>query len=405
MQQKHFNDTAVNTGDAGLKVINCNIFGGAMGMGVWRPAVDLEVYGNLIHDFGYYNDNLRGSGHAAYIQNDQGTKRFEHNIAYRGCGWNYDIYTQGGEIKGIDLIENIGYIASWHKPGQVGFNFGLTGFKPAERIRFIGNVGYHSRSAEQRWRSNMRLMASKPEAFHHDAVVKDNYIMGTCRALVLSRWQNIEVTGNTFWATDFLTEISSAASGSGIAENPPRPELKNYRVDRNTYYDNGKPRPFIYSAHENALDEEQLTFAQWQALGLDKHSQMLPGKAGRPTGTKVFVFPNKVRERPGERGDLQLGRAGQGRGRLVESLDRRAEVPGVQLPGRQADARPGPAGAQRHLRRRRACNSPCSRTRAARISTPSWCCRSKVNSRECGDGAPHSIFLSITVTAPRHPSG
>jgi hypothetical protein len=118
--------------------------------------------------------------------------------------------------------------------------------------------------------------------------------MGTCRALVLSRWQDIEVTGNTFWATDFLTEISSAASGSGIAENPPRPELKNYRVDRNTYYDNGKPRPFIYSAHENALDEEQLSFAQWQALGLDQHSQMLPGKAGRPTGTKVFVFPNKV---------------------------------------------------------------------------------------------------------------
>jgi hypothetical protein len=294
LRQKHFNDTAVNTGGAGLKVINCNIFGGAMGMGVWRPAIDLEVYGTLIHDFGYYNDQLRGSGHAAYIQNDQGTKRFEHNIAYRGCGWNYDIYTQGGEIKAIDLIENIGYIASWHKPGQVGFNFGLTGWKPAERIRFIGNVGYHSRSAEQPWRSNMRLMTSKPGAFHLDAVVKDNYMAGTFRALVLSRWQNIEVTGNTLWATDFLTEISSAPSGSGIDSNPPRPELKNYRVDHNTYYDNGNPRPFVYSAHENALDEEQLSFAQWQALGLDKHSQMLPGRDGRPTGTKVFVFPNKV---------------------------------------------------------------------------------------------------------------
>lgn len=293
LQQKHFNDTAVNTGGAGLKVINCNIFGGAMGMGVWRPAVDLEVYGSLIHDFGYYNDNLRGSGHAAYIQNDQGTKRFEHNIAYRGCGWNFDVYTQAGEIKGIDLIENIAYIASWHKPGQVGFNFGLTGFKPAERIRFIGNVGYHSRSSQQRWRSNMRLMTSKADAFHRDAVVKDNYIMGTCRALVLSRWQNIEVTGNTFWATDFLTEISSAASGSGIAANPPRPELKNYRVDRNTYYENSNPRPFVYSAHENARDDELLSFAQWQALGLDPHSQMLPGNNGRPTGTRVFVFPNR----------------------------------------------------------------------------------------------------------------
>jgi hypothetical protein len=294
LRRKHVNETAVNTGGAGLKVVNCNIFGGAMGMGLWRPAVDLEVYGCLIHDFGYYSDTLRGSGHAAYIQNDRGTKRFEHNVAYRGCGWNYDLYTQGGEVKGIDLIENIGYLASWHKPGQVGFNFGLTGFKPAERIRFIGNVGYHSRAAEQRWRSNMRLMASKPEAFHRDAVVKDNYVMGTFRALVLGRWQDIEVTGNTFWATDFLTEISSAPSGSGIPENPPRPDPKGYRVDRNTYFDNGKPRPFVYSARENPHDEETLSFAQWQAQGLDKHSRMLPGKDGRPTGTKVFVFPNKI---------------------------------------------------------------------------------------------------------------
>ena len=56
----------------------------------------------------YFSINLRGSGHAAYIQNDQGTKRFEHNVAYRGCGWNFDIYTQAGEVKGIDLIVNKG---------------------------------------------------------------------------------------------------------------------------------------------------------------------------------------------------------------------------------------------------------------------------------------------------------
>ena len=187
LQQKHLNETAVNSlGGQGLKLINCNVFGGAMGMGLWRPAVNFEAYGNLIHDFGYYAEGLRGSGHAAYIQNDQGTKRLEHNIAYRGCGWNFDIYTEQGEIKGFDILENIGYIASWHKPGQVGFNFGLTGCKPAERIRFIGNVGYHSRATEQPWRSNMRLIYSwKKDTVHHDAIVKDNYMMGTCRALVL----------------------------------------------------------------------------------------------------------------------------------------------------------------------------------------------------------------------------
>jgi hypothetical protein len=295
LQQKHLAETAVNSfGGEGLKLVNCNVFGGAMGLGLWRPAVNFEAYGNLIHDFGWHAANLRGSGHAAYIQNDQGTKRLEHNIAYRGCGWNFDIYTEQGEIKGFDIIENIGYIASWHKPGQVGFNFGLTGRKPAERIRFIGNVGYHSRDSEQPWRSNMRLIYSwKKDTVHRDAIVKDNYMMGTCRALVLGPWQHVEVTGNTFWAKDVVMEISSAPAGSGVAENLPKPGLSNYRVDGNTYYNNGQAKPFIYGAHESALEDEEYSFAQWQAMGLDKNSRMLPGRGGRPTGTKVFVFPNK----------------------------------------------------------------------------------------------------------------
>ena len=295
LQQTHFNETAFNaTEGREVKLINCNIFGGAMGTGQWRGALNFVCYGNLIHDFGYYSDTLRGSGHAAYIQNDAGTKTLEHNIAYRGCGWNFDIYTQGGEIKGFDLLENIAYIASWHKPGQVGFNFGLAGWKPAERIRFIGNVGYHSRGPEQAWRSNMRLLYhTKPDVIHHDAVVKDNYMMGTTRALVPSRWQTIEVTGNTFWASNILTEISSAPSGSGVTENPLKVDLAGYKVAGNTYIDNGQAKPFIVGAHENATAEELLSFADWQKLGLDKDSKVVPGKNGRPTGTKTFVFPNR----------------------------------------------------------------------------------------------------------------
>ena len=294
-QEKHFNDTAFNAiRGAGLKLINCNVFGGAMGTGLWRPALDFEAYGNLVHDFGVAPDDGRGAGHAFYIQNDTGTKTIEQNIAYRGCGWNIDIYTQQGEIKGFDIIENISYLASWHKPGQVGFNVGLTGWKPAERIRFIGNVGYHSRGPEQKWRSNMRLMYHlKPETVHNDAVVKDNYMMGTWRALVISPWKRIEVTGNTLWGENVLLEISTAPAGSGVAEAASRPDLAGFKVDGNTYIANGNDEPFIYGAHEDATDAETLGFADWQKLGLDRNSKIVAGKNGRPTGTKVFVFPNK----------------------------------------------------------------------------------------------------------------
>ncbi len=294
----YVNETAFNAIEArGCKLINCNIFGGAMGTGLWTPALDFVAYGNLVHDFGYNDPGGRGSGHAFYIQNDAGTKTIEHNIAYRGCGWNIDIYTQQGEIKGFDILENIAYIASWHKPGQVGFNFGLTGWKAAERIRFIGNVGYHSRGPEQHWRSNMRLMYHlKPETVHGDAIVKDNYMMGTTRALVISPWKQIEITGNTLWASDVLMEISSAPAGSAVPHNPTPVDLAGFKVDNNTYFATAGDKPFILGQHEDALDEERFNFAGWQAKGLDRNSRMLTGKDGRPTGTKTFVFPNRYEQ-------------------------------------------------------------------------------------------------------------
>lgn len=283
----------------GVKVINCNLFGSTQGTGLWRPALGFELYGNLIHDHGIESatgkPGGRGEGHAAYIQNDEGTKRLEHNISYRNYGWGIDLYTQSGEVNGFDILENIGCLASGLKAGQVGFNFGLTGWKPAERIRFIGNVAYQPRGPEQAWRSNMRLMFHKdPAIVHHDAEVRDNYLMGSCRALALSRWKKILVSGNTFWSTDYLLEISSAPAGSGVAENLPTPDLAGFTVVSNTYIDNGKPKPFILGAHEKATDAEMMSFADWQKLGLDKGSTLLPGKNGRPSGAKVLVFPNKV---------------------------------------------------------------------------------------------------------------
>ena len=44
----------------------------------------------------------------------------------------------------------------------------------------------------------------------------------------------------------------AAPSGSGGKDGPPRPDLKGYKVDNNTYYDNGKPKPFIYGSCETA---------------------------------------------------------------------------------------------------------------------------------------------------------
>lgn len=293
LRKAHFNGTEINTGGPGLKFINCNVFGGEVGFASWSTARDCEIYGSLIHDFGCYGDTTRGSGPAIYMRNDQGTKVVQHNIAYRTCDSLYVIKTQADKANGFDIIENIGYLGGYYKPGQVSFAFGLTAWQPSERIRFIGNVAYQPRDGEE-WRSNMRLMTHyKPEVIHNDAVVRDNYIMGAYRAMTIGRWKKFELTGNTFWASGFLTELSSGPSGSSIPEHPELPDPKSYNIDGNTYYASEREKPFIYGRHEKALPGEQITFEQWQALGFDKNGRVLPGKDGKPTGMRVFVFPNK----------------------------------------------------------------------------------------------------------------
>ncbi|HUT37537.1 MAG TPA: hypothetical protein VNE39_28920 [Planctomycetota bacterium] len=295
-QKEHKAETALNaTGGTGAKVINCNLFGGAMGTGCWSPAVGLELYGCLIHDFGYLDPRGgRGHGHAYYAQNEKGTKVFQHNIAYRGCGWNVHVYTQGGQITGFDLLENICYIAGAYKPGQTMDNYLIYGYVPADRIRLIGNVGYQPTDVE-RWRPNARMSHLKAVQ-NLTGEVRDNYLAGAFYGLSLGDWKKIEVTGNTIWSTGIHVEISSSPTGSALGKREAKPDLSGYKLDGNTYIANGKGKTFYHGASENKVEAELLTFAQWQALGLDKTSKVEPGKNGKPTGTRVFVFPNKYQK-------------------------------------------------------------------------------------------------------------
>jgi hypothetical protein len=295
-QNEHKNDTALNAlGGTGAKVINCNLFGGAMGTGCWSPAVDLELCGCLIHDFGTLDPRGgRGHGHAYYAQNERGTKLFQHNIAYRGCGWNVHVYTQGGQITGFDILENVCYIAGAAKPGQTMDNYLVYGYVPADRIRLIGNVGYQPTDVEK-WRPNARMSHLKAVQ-NLTGEVRDNCLMGAFYGLSLGDWKKIEVTGNTIWATGIHTEISSSPTGSSLGKREAKPDLAGYKLDGNTYVANGRERSFYYGASEKKEEADLLTFAQWQALGLDKGSKLEPGKNGKPTGKKVFVFPNKYQK-------------------------------------------------------------------------------------------------------------
>jgi hypothetical protein len=297
-----------NVNAVGAKVINCNIFGGAMGTGGWSPSKELVFYGCLIHDFGELEPGGggRGHGHAFYTQNEpnSGTKVIERNIAYRGCGWNLHIYTQGGQITGFDVIENIMYIAGGYRPGQTMDNYLCYGYVPADKIRMIGNVGYEVADTEIRrplgppnletglWRPNMRFSYLKPVQ-NGMGELRDNYLMGPSYGVSLGDSKKCIFAGNTVWSSDILVEVNSAPTGSSLKKRDFKPDPKNFTIENNTYYTNGKPKPFYYADSEKIDEEQRVTFGEWQKLGFDKGSKLIEGKEGKPSGTKVFVFDNK----------------------------------------------------------------------------------------------------------------
>lgn len=104
--------------------------------------------------------------------------------------------------------------------------------------------------------------------------------MGAPIGLLVGRWKDITVAGNTLWAYDTLFDLAVApaeAAGGG------------YKVDGNTYLANGKPAPF-------KLGGQAVGFDAWQAAGFDRDGRLLTTPGGRPAGNKVFLFPNKYQK-------------------------------------------------------------------------------------------------------------
>jgi len=253
------------------------------------------MYGCLVHDCGQVQlDRLpmdlgdiemvtQGLGDAVLTSNREGTKTFRHNLIYRGCGGNFGITT---ETAGYDFIENISSLAKAYKPNECMDSFGICGNYgknpiPLDRIRVVGNVGYQPRDISA-WRPNMRLISYNGAIRNGQAVVKDNYLMGAANGLALSLWRDIEIAGNTIWATKMLVQLDIPKE-SATPEN-----LRGYRFDGNTYVDNGGTG--IFPGTEGPAPA---AFGAWQARGFDRNGKLDPGKGGRPAGTKIFMFPNR----------------------------------------------------------------------------------------------------------------
>ena len=269
----------------GTKCINLDVHDGAQGFGFWSPAVDAEIYGCLIHDFGYWAED-RGHGHAIYTQNEIGTKRIVDNIMFRGYGWNVHAYTQGGKIQGYHIEGNICFSAGTRVAGQVADNILVAGYTPADRIALIENYCYHPGGETDKgagWRPCVRLDSYR-DGINGSCVVKDNVIMGA-RGLQMGRWQQAIISGNLIWGPEVVASVRPPGSTA----------FGNYTWDANTYTLTGQAHPFVIAGEEeSAENQSSSSIERWrQTTGFDSNSKFIEEQEGRPAGTWVYVRPNR----------------------------------------------------------------------------------------------------------------
>ena len=256
----------------GTKLINLVLHRGQTGIGCWWPAIDAELYGNLMFDCGWAESG-RGYGSAAMIHNEWGTKRVVDNVMFAAYDYNVQVYRLNinSESSGYHFEGNILF-----SPGMASTpedaprdNVFIYGYQPMDRVALVSNVVYHPRTGG--WRYNVRL-GPFGGTFHRAATIRDNYFMGY-NGVGIHKWRKIEMTGNEIWAPQALLTWEKPA-GTGEVD---------WVIDHNHYH---------------ALPEEPKfngkSFAEYRKeSGLDADSTLEPTVKGRPTGTRIFIRPNR----------------------------------------------------------------------------------------------------------------
>jgi hypothetical protein len=267
-----------------IKLINLHVHDGPSAIGFWSNGEAGEMYGCIVHDFGFARGR-RGHGHALYVQNEIGEKKIIDNIMFRGYGMNLHAYSEKGSVKGLHIEGNISFSAGQRIKGQVYDDILVSAFTPADRIQVIRNFTYQPPGDARlggSWRPAVRVdsYGAKP---NKSCEIRDNVIIGA-RGLQVGLWENAVITGNTIWSSEVLATIKTSED-----------KLKNYKWDSNHYLHTGQSVPFVLPLNFLLFRKfENVTFDRWKKLtGFDRNSKWIKEKTKLPSGTWVYVRPNK----------------------------------------------------------------------------------------------------------------
>ena len=268
-------------GCEGVQLVNLyvhdNISGG--GFGLWNPARNMLVYGNLLIRNGW-EDKGRGHGHGCYIQNGwpddrfgDSVKTFRHNITAYNHSTGMKSYGSRPCIRSTHFFGNIYFcngMLSWTN-GSANYLAGC-GRNYMDDIVLKDNFFYQPDSITGDVGGTVYLGWGRKDK--RTCVFTGNHVFGGGSAAVTAfHWQSLTFTGNTIY--DDKTHLNVRAEEE---------RMKNWVWDENTYYDNGKPKPL--NGPQGAA-----SFEEWKTqTGFDAKSKWLPEK---PKGVQTFLTPNE----------------------------------------------------------------------------------------------------------------
>jgi len=176
------------------KFINMTVHDTGQGFSFWTPAVDSELYGNVIYYNGFDLPD-RGHGHGIYAQNNTGIKTIGDNIIFDQYGWGIHVYTQSGQISNFNIDGNISF-----DNGSVAFsgytnNILVGGYVVANNVNLTNNYTYFT-PAKAAGYNNIGYSAGCS-----NTTINNNYWASGYFAISLPNCVPTQMTGNTFYGT------------------------------------------------------------------------------------------------------------------------------------------------------------------------------------------------------------
>ena len=222
-------------------IVHDNVGGG---ISSWSDAPDSELYGNIIYNNGWTSPK-RGHGHAIYAQNRTGYKKLTNNIIFFGFGTGIHVYTQGGQIEGFDVEDNVWFMtgASDPRASQRKDNCLIGGFQPVKRLTLKNNLGFSLNSRGTR-------IGYGGSVVGQDAILDNNYLSENF--WVAGYWDSLDIQkttvlrGTTGSRQDQVNDL-----GDNLFLDTPPTSGKKIVVSANKY-DKRRARVVIYNNDEDS---------------------------------------------------------------------------------------------------------------------------------------------------------